>query len=198
MGRGATTPAMRARALELLRQGLSARAVAARMTAEGTPIGKSTINDIEARRRAGRAPAGDTPDAAALASPGFPPLDVPLEGDLVELDLARLAQLSAAVDQRIEAALAGQEWRGLPTLTRLRLDLGAAISRLRPPPKLDPDQDPTNVAARVELRERVERQLVELERQEVTRTAMRGHLDALDAAAAAEAAAAPPPEPTPT
>lgn len=159
------------RVLALLREGLSVRGVEARLRAEGTPLGKSAIAELDKRRRAeGR------PSPPAEGEPWDP-----IGGDPAELDVGQLGRVAAKLTERLEHALATDDFRALSQLTPLRLQVSATLARVRLPPKVDPEADPANVAAREELRSRVEQLAAELERTPEARAAVRAHLDRLDA-----------------
>lgn len=183
--------AVRARALELLRDGLSVRGVEDRLRMEGMRFGKSSIAELA--KAAAKAPPkaaavepsavpSETPAASSAAA--VEPSAAPPAFDPGMRDVAQLEATAELFSARIQRAIKEADLRVLAGLVPLRLQISQTLARVRPPPKLDPEADPSNLAAREELLARVERLAAEAEATEATRAAIRAHLAALEAAGA--------------
>lgn len=206
----AKTPAVRERALELIRGGMSVRGAEERLAAEGHKVSKSTVASLarEARKSPRPSPTTSAPSASTraqeTASPAEqhgstappaekaaePQLDAALlasfEGDV---DVRQLERVAARLSARMEKAIQDGDLTVLKSLMPLRLQLAQTIARVRPPPEADPEADPANIAAREQLRARIGLLVAEAESADATREAIREHLARLDAIAARERAA---------
>jgi hypothetical protein len=105
------------------------------------------------------APATGPPPAAAPSMPGRRPDDEsPLDpAEVADLDLEQLVALARLFDATLRSALAEKDTRVAGWVLGARRVLSQEIAKLRPPVIPDPDKDPANLAARDELRTRLER-----------------------------------------
>lgn len=118
------------------------------MERDGTPVSKATAATLAAEARIEAATVADIGAAAELS------LDLE---SIPDLDLAELRGLSALFQDKLTAALAVGDVRLAKGLLEGRILVAREVARLRPPTPPDPARDPANVAAREDLRARLER-----------------------------------------
>lgn len=134
-----TTAKNRAKAIALLREGLSQRDVTARL---GVP--RSTVQRwAREAELAGREPPPAVAAEAVRELAAEPALEVRTEG----LDEAELTRQIGDVSEMLEQARDSGEVMDYVRLARLRADLIVARARSRPPVPPDPANDPANAEA---------------------------------------------------
>lgn len=162
---------VRDKALALSKQGLSARAITEKLTAEGHKVGKSAVAEWCRTGRATRAathrakasgsaeaeeaPAPTEPVAAPTTAPTpiAPTAPAPTASSLDQLDtdtldIKALEEVDRQVGEFIATAHMDGDVAAYVKLVDLRMRLRAQLVKLRPPPKADPLTDPLNLDAR--------------------------------------------------
>jgi hypothetical protein len=201
------SPQKRARAVELVRGGLTARAAAEAMGEPG--LWRSIARWASAVRDAtyGDAPPGfvrvaPRSLAQALSPPSQPPDPVPApapqagtpgeafdaelaalfasERDPTMLDVGELAALCRLLTRHLATATGAGDWNALTKLFEFRKTLSLTLKQVRPPEKVDPLRDPTNLEALAELRARYAAMRDPLEVSPPLVAAMRAHLAELE------------------
>lgn len=147
---------------------MGVRGVAEQLAREGFDVGKSAVAEWlreDRARRAGAAQAGPqrargTPPRpggeqrpAAVADAGDDQEDAEIGAEFLGadpsvLDFADLVKLDRQVTKFLLEAYRERDERRYATLARLKLEVRAALSKLRPPPKADPNSDPASLEAR--------------------------------------------------
>ena len=112
-----------------------------------------TTREIEARLkgRASRSTIAALLKSAPEAEPAAAPPAAAEGGDLAWLE-EELGQLRG----RVRSARSGT-LKAYTDAVRSAVDLAARMQKMRPPPEVDPSEDPRNIAARAELRQRLAR-----------------------------------------
>lgn len=170
-----------------MRGGASVRAIEERLRAEGIPVSKSTVGRIAMAAQKG--PVKPTTTPAKRTEPSPPPLEEPLSDEVVatfegQTSLQQLTRIASRYSARIDRAIETGELQVLQRMTPLLLQVNQMIARVRPPEIPDPASDPSNLAARDQVRARIALLVAEAENTEAARAALRAHLDRLDEAAA--------------
>lgn len=170
---------IRAQVAELVRTGHSARAIEGLLAKRGVKVGRTVIAELAKQVRAGtlKAPAAKaaavappaapkaaavspppTPGPAAPRPPTAPELaETPDPAEVADLDLRRLAEMAALVDDRMRTATLEGDVRLIETFLKTRERLSLLIAKVRPVIPPDPAKDPANTAARDDFRARLER-----------------------------------------
>lgn len=195
----AKPPHVRLRAVELART-LGGRGAAAALAKEGVHVSKSVIDGWMREALASAQPSPSTASAGPPADAARPSglCAIPLEpnptadggrDDLPEglrgidpaaLDFAKLETLERDVVTFRETAHGDGAVRTYSALARLEIEILSWKAKLRPPPVVPPDEDPANLQAKAQLRDRLERLRADTEASAAGRAQIRAHLDALD------------------
>lgn len=138
---------VRTRACELGRT-LGLDAVVEALRAEGHKVARATVGGWlkEGRRSA---------QSARQDAFTFPESSKKVFEDAPGADLEILNQLDQSLSTMLEAARKNEDARLFATLIGRRVELRKAMQAFRPPPKVDPDLDPTALEARAAVRRRI-------------------------------------------
>lgn len=160
----------------------------------GTPPG---IVKVAGRSRAPAiSPPSQPPDPVPAPAPP-PPAGTPGEAfeaelaallaserDPTMLDVGELAALCRLLTRHLATATGAGDWNALTKLFEFRKTLSLTLKQVRPPEKVDPLRDPTNLEALAELRARHAAMRSPLEVSPPLVAAMRAHLAELERRAA--------------
>lgn len=144
---------VRTRACELGRT-LGLDLVVSTLKAEGHKVGRATVGGwLKEARQAAQVGQGTRP-ASKPVTPPAAPAPVELAGDLQVLE-----QLDRELGEMLTTARNEGDARLFATLIARRVELRKSMQAFRPPPKIDPDQDPTSLEARAAVRRRIEKMI---------------------------------------
>ena len=143
---------VKAKALELAKEGHPVRTIEEMLDKLGMTMGKSAVAALVKEYRANPAQG-----AASAGAPVSTNVEPELGDSVPDLDLGELRTLSKLFDEKLRAATEAGDVKLAKGLLDARLVTAREIARLRPATPPDPARDPANVEAREELRARLER-----------------------------------------
>jgi hypothetical protein len=170
---------------------MGAPAVSEALAKEGITVSKSAIGawatqarraasarrPAPPRRRPATAPASARPEVQR-PNPAEPAEDgsgaEELEGiDPTSLDVAELLELDRRTGRLLRKSFKEKDQRSFLSLAKFRLDLRKAICRLRPPPKIDPMNDPASLEAREAVLAKIRKMIENAEARSVSASGAR-------------------------
>lgn len=161
---------VRRKVIELGRAGHSSRQIEAIMERDGTPVDHATAAALVTAARV-EAMRSSAPPRGAVEATEVDPDAIP------DLDLRGLYEMSTLFQTKIQSALDVGDALLAGKLLDGRITVAREVARLRPPVPPDPTKDPANVAARDELRARLERLRAASVASEPAREQVRAYLE---------------------